>query len=136
MYPGADWSVAGLGTPSMYPPAASSCASSCAAFHCSQLDPERFKTEFAAVSKPVLISGLLDNWAANRNWRLDSLYTNDAYAELQVQFTAGIVSCVHLTVLPSCTPLCVLLYLCVAMPVLTQSWLPRCLPASLTARGE
>ena len=95
MYPGADWSVAGLGTPSMYPPAASSCASSCAAFHCSQLDPERFKTEFAAVSKPVLISGLLDNWAANRNWRLDSLYTNDAYAELQVQFTAGNVSCVH-----------------------------------------
>jgi hypothetical protein len=40
--------------------------------HASQLSRERFRTEFEIPNRPVLITGLMDNWPAMESWRLDN----------------------------------------------------------------
>ncbi|MBM3115124.1 cupin-like domain-containing protein [Jeongeupia naejangsanensis] len=51
-----------------------------------KLDRERFYREFYSTGRPVIITGMLDDWPAMKKWNLDYFASEFGDAEVQVQF--------------------------------------------------
>jgi len=83
----AEWGRVGYGAEGrVYSEAASaaSVAPGIPSFHCSDLSPARFKAEFAARGRCVLITGLTERWAASKTWRTDALYESAAHIDTRI----------------------------------------------------